>query len=73
MAHLVDAKPVVVPCQAEQGFLLSPQQLEAAITPASRVLILCSPSNPSGAVYSLEALQARPDPTFFCMRHACRE
>lgn len=37
---------------ADQGFLLSAEQLEAALTPNSRLLILCSPSNPTGAVYS---------------------
>ena len=59
MAQLVNAVPVVVPSGPEAGFLLSPEQLEEAITPQSRLLILCSPSNPSGAVYSLQALQVR--------------
>ena len=44
--------PVLVPCDAEAGFRLSAQQLEAAITPKTRWLLLNSPSNPSGAAYS---------------------
>jgi aspartate/methionine/tyrosine aminotransferase len=48
MARLAGAKAVVVPTSPEQGFLLSPEQLEAALTPKSRLLILCTPSNPTG-------------------------
>ena len=58
MVRLSGAEPVVLPTSPEQGFLLSTQQLEAALTPRSRLLILCTPSNPTGAVYPLEALQA---------------
>ena len=42
----------------EQGFKMSPEQLEGAITPRTKVLILCSPSNPTGAVYSPDELSA---------------
>ena len=42
----------------EQNFKITPEQLEAAITPATRMLILCSPSNPTGSVYSKEELRA---------------
>ncbi|PNW87397.1 hypothetical protein CHLRE_02g147302v5 [Chlamydomonas reinhardtii] len=58
MARLANATPVVVPTTPEQGFLMSPQQLEAALTPKSRLLILCTPSNPTGAVYPKEHLEA---------------
>lgn len=51
MARLAGATPVALPCPAADDFLLTPAALEAALTPASRLLILCSPSNPSGAVY----------------------
>jgi aspartate/glutamate/aspartate-prephenate aminotransferase len=50
MARLAGAKPVVVPTTPEQGFLMSPEQLEAVLTPNSRLLILCTPSNPTGAL-----------------------
>ena len=58
MVKLAEAKPVFVPCGIETNFKMTPAQLEAAITPKSRVLILCSPSNPSGSVYSREELAA---------------
>jgi aspartate aminotransferase len=50
--------PVFLPCGADQGFKLQPEQLSQAITPRTRWLILNSPSNPTGAVYSREELQA---------------
>ncbi len=43
--------PVLVPCSQANGFKLGPEALEAAITPRTRWLVLCSPSNPTGAVY----------------------
>ncbi|WP_340148729.1 pyridoxal phosphate-dependent aminotransferase [uncultured Sneathiella sp.] len=49
---------VEVPCPSEQGFKITPQQLEAAITPATRWLLLNTPSNPSGALYSHGELKA---------------
>lgn len=55
---LAEGRPVVVECGIEQGFKLSAAQLEAAITPRTRLLVLNSPSNPTGAVYTLEELQA---------------
>ena len=57
-AQLAGAEPVFIQCPAEQGFKLTPEALENAITPKSRMLILNSPGNPSGAVYSREELQA---------------
>lgn len=49
---------VVVPCGAETGFKITPEKLEAAITPATVWLILNSPSNPSGAVYTKAEYEA---------------
>ncbi|BEV71270.1 MULTISPECIES: pyridoxal phosphate-dependent aminotransferase [unclassified Paludibacterium] len=54
---LAEGKPVIVECGIEQGFKLTAAQLEAAITPHSKLLVLNSPSNPTGAVYTLEELQ----------------
>jgi len=51
-------RPVILPCPEEDGFLLSPEALEAAITPKTRWLILNSPGNPTGAVYGRERLAA---------------
>jgi len=49
---LADGKPVIVETGIEQGFKITPAQLEAAITPKTRLVVLNSPSNPTGAVYS---------------------
>ena len=57
-AQLADAEPVLIQCPAERGFKLTPEALEQAITPKSRMLVLNSPGNPSGAVYTREELQA---------------
>lgn len=57
MARLSGAKPVIVNTTPEDGFLMSAEQLKAALTPKSRMLILCTPSNPSGAVYPRELLE----------------
>ena len=51
MARLADAKPVILPTSISENFLLDPKHLESKITEKSRVLILCSPSNPTGSVY----------------------
>ena len=52
MVILAGGKPVTVPVGMEQGFKVTAGQLEAAITPRTRLVMLCSPSNPTGAVYS---------------------
>lgn len=57
MVKLAEGKSVLVPAGIEQGFKITPAQLEAAITDRTRLIMLCSPSNPSGAVYSREELQ----------------
>lgn len=56
MVKLAEGKPVIVSAGIEQDFKITPAQLEAAITPKTRALILCSPSNPTGSVYSAEEL-----------------
>lgn len=56
MVKLADGTPVIVGAGIEQDFKITPEQLEAAITPKTRALILCSPSNPTGSVYSKEEL-----------------
>jgi len=61
MVKLAGGIPVYVNAGFEQNFKMTPQQLEAAITPKTKMLILCSPSNPTGSVYSKEELQALAD------------
>ena len=56
MVKLAEGKPVIVPAGIEQDFKITPAQLEAAITPKTKALILCSPSNPTGSVYGAEEL-----------------
>jgi aspartate aminotransferase len=58
IAMVAEAVPVIIDCGIEQGFKLLPAQLEAAITPKTKIVMLNSPSNPTGAVYSLAELQA---------------
>lgn len=58
MVLLAEGTPVFVEAEIEQDFKITPAQLEAAITPKTRALILCSPSNPTGSVYSKEELAA---------------
>ncbi len=57
MVKLAGGEPVIVEAGFEQNFKMTPEQLEAAITPKTRMLILCSPSNPTGSVYSEEELR----------------
>ena len=56
MVKLAGGNPVIVNADFDQNFKMTPEQLEAAITPKTRMLILCSPSNPTGSVYSKEEL-----------------
>jgi aspartate aminotransferase len=56
MVKLAEGKNVTINAGYEQGFKITGDQLEAAITPATKAIILCSPSNPTGAVYSREEL-----------------
>lgn len=61
MVKLAGGNPVIVEAGFEQNFKMTPEQLEAAITPKTRLLILCSPSNPTGSVYSKDELKALAD------------
>lgn len=58
ITHYAEGVPVWVPTKAENGFKLQPAELEAAITPRTKWLMLNSPSNPSGAVLSADELRA---------------
>ena len=58
MVLLAGGKPVIVNAGFEQNFKMTPRQLEESITPRTRLVILCSPSNPTGSVYSKEELKA---------------
>ena len=61
MAKLAGGVPVIVNAGFDQDFKMTPEQLEAAITPKTKMLILCSPSNPTGSVYSKGELAALAD------------
>lgn len=61
MVELCGGTARIVPCSGEDGFKLTPAALDAAINPATRWLILNSPSNPTGAVYSQQELRALAD------------
>ncbi|GBD48733.1 pyridoxal phosphate-dependent aminotransferase [Methylopila sp. Yamaguchi] len=61
MVTLAEGTPIIVPCAAENGFKMTPDQLDAAITPRTRWVILNSPSNPSGAAYSADEMKALTD------------
>jgi aspartate aminotransferase len=58
MAKMAEAIPVEVPTSVESDFKITPEQLEAAITPKTKVMMFSSPCNPSGSVYSREELTA---------------
>ena len=58
---LAEGKSVLVPAAIDQDFKITPEQLRAAITERTRMLLLCSPSNPTGSVYSKAELQALVD------------
>ncbi len=58
MVRLADATPVIVPTKAESGYKMTPRQLAAAITPKTRLLLINSPCNPTGAAYLRHEWQA---------------
>ncbi len=58
MVKLAGGEPVIVEAGFEQDFKMTPQQLETAITSKTKMIILCSPSNPTGSVYSSSELEA---------------
>ena len=61
MVKLAEGKSVIITAGIDQDFKITPAQLEAAITPKTKALILCSPSNPTGSVYSKDELKALAD------------
>jgi len=61
MVLLAEGEPVIVPCSQNNGFKLRPEDLEAAITPKTKWLILNSPSNPTGAAYTQDEMKAITD------------
>ncbi len=61
MVKLAEGVTVTVPASIEQNFKITPEQLRAAITDSTRMVLLCSPSNPTGAVYSRAELQGLVD------------
>lgn len=61
MVKLAEGTNVLVPASIEQDFKVTPAQLEAAITPKTRMVLLCSPSNPTGSVYTKEELKGLVD------------
>jgi aspartate aminotransferase len=66
--RLAGAVPVLLETTPERGFKLAPEQLRAALTPRTRALILCTPSNPTGAAYTAGELAALAE---VCRGHAC--
>ena len=66
MVRLFDGKPVVIVAGEDQGFKITAAQLEAAITDKTKAVMLNNPSNPTGAIYSREELQALAD---VCLKH----
>ncbi|MDE5969819.1 MAG: pyridoxal phosphate-dependent aminotransferase, partial [Muribaculaceae bacterium] len=61
MVKLAGGKAVLVPSTIEEGFKITPEKLKAAFTPKTKMVLICSPSNPTGAVYSREELQGIVD------------
>ncbi len=61
LIKLAEAVSIEVPATIDTDFKITPAQLEAAITPRTRMIMLCSPSNPTGSVYTRDELQALVD------------
>ncbi len=61
MVKLAEGKSVFIPAGISENFKITPEQLEKAITPKTKMILFCSPSNPSGAVYSKEELRGLVD------------
>jgi aspartate aminotransferase len=66
--RLAGAEAILIETRAEQGFKLTPAALEAALTPRTRALFLCTPNNPTGAAYAADELRALAD---VLRRHDC--
>lgn len=61
LVKLTGATPVVIPTDEQNNFKMTPEQFRKAITPRTRLLLLCSPSNPTGATYSRSELEQLAD------------
>lgn len=61
MVKLAEGRCIIIPAGIEQDFKITPEQLERAITPNTKAIILCSPSNPTGSVYTKTELQKLAD------------
>ena len=61
MVKLAEGQSVLVPAGIEQDFKITPDQLRSAITPRTRMVLICSPSNPTGSVYTADELRALVD------------
>lgn len=61
MVELADATPVIIDSKEEHGYKITPEELKKAITPKTRAIVINSPSNPSGATYSRNELEALAD------------
>ena len=61
MIKMAGATPVVVDCSADTGFKMTAEMFKKAVTPKTKLLVLCTPSNPTGCVYTREELQAIAD------------
>src|SRR4051812_40008900 len=61
LVKLTGGKPVIVQTKESDNFKLKPEQLRAAITPRTKILLICSPSNPTGSMYSPAELGALAD------------
>ena len=61
MVNLAGGKSVLLPSSMDKNFKVTAAELEAAITPATRLIVICSPSNPSGAIYTRDELKAIAD------------
>lgn len=61
LVKLSSAVPVIIPTEESTGFKMSVEQLKKAITPRTKILLLCSPSNPTGTMYHREELAAIAD------------
>jgi aspartate aminotransferase len=61
MVKLADGKSVIIPASIHNDFKITPAQLRAAITERTKAIIICSPSNPTGSVYSKDELKALAD------------
>lgn len=61
LVKLASGKPVIVPTTEAEGFKLTPERFRAALTPQTKVLLLCSPSNPTGSMYTQAELAALAD------------